>query len=207
VPTGHTILFAADFSENSVEAFRVACSIGSGCETRLIVLHIIDPEADEAGTTPGAEALRDTLKRRMREVYIPDRPLDVDDRIGVGAATAEILRTAEEAGADLIAMGTHGRTGLRRLLAGSVAIDVLRQARCSVLALNNRRGAARGCGIRTILLPTDFSKASEAALGPARAGPGPGGTPRRPARHPAGSLCGRQHGGGDRPEGRPARPE
>lgn len=163
-----TILFAADFSENSVEAFRVACSI-AGPRTRLIVLHAIDPDSDAAGTTPGAEALRATLVRQLRGVYIPDRPLEVDYCLGVGPAPIVILRTAEQAGVDLIAMGTHGRTGLRRLLAGSVAMDVLREACCPVLALHDRRGHPRSRDIRVVLFPTDFSRASEAASGPARA--------------------------------------
>jgi quercetin dioxygenase-like cupin family protein len=52
-----------------------------------------------------------------------------------GNAAEEILRLAERAGCDLIVMGTHGRTGLKRLLAGSVAEEVLRKAPCPVLAV------------------------------------------------------------------------
>jgi nucleotide-binding universal stress UspA family protein len=150
-----------------VEAFRVASSV-AGPEARLIVLHAIDPDSDAAGTTVGSEALRETLLRHLREVYIPDRPLEVEYHLGVGAAPIVILRAADGEGADLIAMGTHGRTGLRRLFAGSVAMDVLHAARCPVLALHDGRGEAVA-DIRVILLPTDFTKASEAALVPARA--------------------------------------
>jgi nucleotide-binding universal stress UspA family protein len=52
-----------------------------------------------------------------------------------GEPYAEILRVAEDDGCDLIVMGTHGRTGLRRLLMGSVAEQVLRQASCPVLTV------------------------------------------------------------------------
>lgn len=164
----HTTLFAADFSEDSVEVFRVACAIAVGRATRLIVLHVINPGRDEAGTTPGAEALRAALKRRLRGVYLPDRPIEVEYRLCVGSAAEGILRTAAEAGADLIAMGTHGRTGLRRLVAGSVATHVLREAACSVLALRGHGGATAAREVRVILHPTDFSRASEAASVAAR---------------------------------------
>jgi nucleotide-binding universal stress UspA family protein len=71
--------------------------------------------------------------------------------------------------ADLIVMGTHGRTGLRRLLAGSVAATVLARAHCSVLALRAGQGEPKADALQVILHPTDFSKASEAALKVARA--------------------------------------
>ena len=51
--SARTILFAADFSENSVEAFRIACSLAVERETRLIVLHVIDPDSDAAASSPG----------------------------------------------------------------------------------------------------------------------------------------------------------
>jgi nucleotide-binding universal stress UspA family protein len=87
----------------------------------------------------------------------------------MGSASEGILRTAAEVDADLIAMGTHGRTGLRRLIAGSAATDVLRGARCSVLALRRHGGAPTAREVRVILHPTDFSRASEAASAAARA--------------------------------------
>ena len=76
---------------------------------------------------------------------------------------------AHETHADLIVMGTHGRTGLYRLMAGSVATTVLEQAHCSVLALRAGNHAPIADEIRVVLHPTDFSKASEAALTVARA--------------------------------------
>lgn len=65
-------------------------------------------------------------------------------------------------------MGTHGCTGLRRLLAGSVAATVLAKANCSVMALRSGQGGYKSGEIRVILQPTDFSKAARAALGVAR---------------------------------------
>lgn len=104
----------------------------------------------------------------MCEFYVPIHPLDVEYLTSEGRAATEILRLAGAIGADLIAMGTHGRTGLRRLLAGSVATDVLRGSRCAVLALRSHDHPQVAAKLRVILYPTDFSKASEAALDVAR---------------------------------------
>ena len=61
----------------------------------------------------------------------------MDFRVRDGDAAEEILREAEEAKANLIVIGTHGRTGLGRLLMGSVAEAVLRRARCPVLTVKS----------------------------------------------------------------------
>ena len=85
-----------------------------------------------------------------------------------GAPSAEILHLATELGSDLIVLGTHGRTGLSRMLAGSVAVSVLRGARCPVLAVRSAGQPRAAKTIKVILHPTDFSVHSEAALGVAR---------------------------------------
>jgi nucleotide-binding universal stress UspA family protein len=153
-----TILFAADFSENSVDAFRIACSLAARDEALLIVLHVIDRDRDEGvRPSPGIEALAVSREKRMREVYVTDRPVRVAYRTSEGPAAAEILRTAEEVGADLIALGTHGRTGLRRLLAGSVAESVLRGTRHPAMALYSPEGRRlpEGCNRYHPKLPMD----------------------------------------------------
>src|SRR5947208_3358542 len=79
------------------------------------------------------------VRRRWQEQLNQIRP--VDAHIAVqhvfleGDAATEILRYAEDAGIDLIVMGTHGRTGLERLLMGSVTEQVMRGAKCSVLVV------------------------------------------------------------------------
>jgi len=59
-----------------------------------------------------------------------------------GDVATEILRLAQETGSDLIVMGTHGRTGLARLLMGSVAEQVVRKAPCPVLTVKTPFPAA-----------------------------------------------------------------
>jgi nucleotide-binding universal stress UspA family protein len=178
-----SILFAGDFSENSVQAFHVACLLSHEGQTHLTVLHVAPPDRvaghltitgrPVAGSpqTPTVEDPRLGLKHESRDVYSPDRPLDVHYRTSIGDdPSKEILHVADEISADLIVMGTHGRTGLRRLMAGSVASSVLARSHCSVLALHGGgvRREDKDDAIRVILHPTDFSAASETALKVAR---------------------------------------
>jgi nucleotide-binding universal stress UspA family protein len=142
-----TILFAADFSKNSKEAFGAACSLAVENKTRLLVLNVVEPNwVPEEPVYYGQQSVQfhaaepdqsrhEALRRELREVYAPDRPIHVDYQTREGEAAVEILRTAEELGCDLIVMGTHGRTGLSRLLMGSVAESVLSKASCPVLVV------------------------------------------------------------------------
>ena len=170
-----TILFAADFSDISQEAFRIACSLGLEGESRLHLLHVVEPDwvpEEPAGlgqliqfydaSTDGGQD--EAVTRRLRAAYVPSRPADVDYHTRHGDAAAEILRMADELKADLIVVGTHGRTGLCGLLAGSVATSVLRRAHCPVLAVRSAERPRMAEANRFILHPTDFSANSEEAL-------------------------------------------
>jgi nucleotide-binding universal stress UspA family protein len=174
------ILFATDFSENSRQAFEAACALGLGNQTRLVVLHVAEPnrvchqpvyhgqESVQFHAAQPGEVEQLSAMRRMGELYIPDRPVQMEYIANQGDAAEEILRKARELRSDLIVMGTHGRTGLRRMLAGSVAVSVLRAAPCPVLALRSVEQPRTTNDIRVILHPTDFSVDSEAALRVAR---------------------------------------
>ena len=165
MPPLRTILFAADFSENSVDAFRIACAMAARDEALVIVLHVIDREGDEgARHSPDIEALAATRGEQLREVYATGRPIEAAYRTSDGPAAAEILRTADEVGADLIALGTHGRTGLRRLVSGSVAEAVLRGTRRPVVALYSPEGLRLADPIRSILNPLSIRDDGEFVL-------------------------------------------
>jgi len=69
--------------------------------------------------------------------FHPHANVRMERRLEQGDATTEILRVAREESADLIVMGTHGRTGLGRLLMGSVAEQVMRRAPCPVLTVKS----------------------------------------------------------------------
>jgi len=175
-----TILFAADFSENSREAFSMACALAREDKTRMYVLSVAEPawvaedpvhfgqsSVEFHKKAPDDQRLK-SLEQKLRDEYVPGHPIDVEYRARDGEISDEILATAQEIGADLIVMGTHGRTGMNWLLAGSIATTVLRKAACPVLALRSSLSMHKDDGVRVILHPTDFSESSQAALTVAR---------------------------------------
>jgi nucleotide-binding universal stress UspA family protein len=130
MPSIRTILHPTDFSEQAARAFEIACSLARDHAARLIVLHVVPTPSGEP--RPGDEQERERLLRRLA----PAAPeLEFERRLEHGDVVAGILRTAGECRCDLIVMGTHGRSGLRRIRMGSVAESVLHEALCPVLSL------------------------------------------------------------------------
>ena len=78
---------------------------------------------------------RAALERVGQHLDGPDLKYPVETRLSRGDAADQVLRTAAEIRADLIVMGTHGRTGLGRLLLGNVAESVLPEADCPVMVV------------------------------------------------------------------------
>ena len=78
---------------------------------------------------------------------MPDKPVVHEFRTLHGDPATEIVRLAEQERVDLIVMATTGRTGLRRVLMGSVAEAIVRQATCPVLSLKEPPSAMRCCPI------------------------------------------------------------
>jgi len=136
--TIHTILVPTDFSEYSDAAFRVASSLASEQEARLIVLHV-NPPATMHGEVIDRREPNGYYDRLWEELYAR-KPLDprteVEHRLREGDPVEEILEAAKESSCDLIVMGTHGRSGLGRLLLGSIAEKIMREAPCPVLTIN-----------------------------------------------------------------------
>jgi len=134
------ILYPTDFSDRSEKAFQLACALARDYEARLIILHVAEPPAfithgEMARALDHMDGYKEELKDKLRELQAPDCTVVVARSLQQGDPAAEILRSAEETNADLIVMGTHGRTGLRRLLMGSVAEQVVRRAGCPVLTV------------------------------------------------------------------------
>ena len=130
------ILCPTDFSELSEYAFQVASALARAYGAWLIVLHVdtSSPHSvEQVSQQPGGH--RAQLAALLEGFQVLDPQVYVEHRLESGDPVPAILRVAREAPADLVVMGTHGRTGLRRLLLGSVAERVLRQAPCSVLTV------------------------------------------------------------------------
>jgi nucleotide-binding universal stress UspA family protein len=135
-----TILHPTDFSEDSEAAFRLARGLARDHHARLVLLHVtVLPDLAYRGygapgtTLQEGEYLADV--REELEKLDPGPDVTTERRLREGETSDEILRAAADSGADLIVMGTHGRSGLRHLLLGSVADKVVRQAHCPVLTV------------------------------------------------------------------------
>ena len=135
----HTILHATDFSPQSEAAFGVACALARDYRARVIVMHVHQTPTmafGEFGALPPApDETEEGLRARLANIRPTDATVPVDRYMTDGEPAEEILRLAKERGADLIVLGTHGRTGLGRLLMGSVAENVMRRAPCLVLTV------------------------------------------------------------------------
>ncbi len=137
LPLG-TVLHPTDFSENSEYAFRVACGLARDYKARLVLLHVMAPPmVIYAGGPVPAETWPslDEVQEKLRELQRQAHRVRVETQVLQGDPVDMILRAAEETDSDVIVMGTHGRTGLGRLLMGSVAEAVLRKAPCPVLSV------------------------------------------------------------------------
>jgi nucleotide-binding universal stress UspA family protein len=139
-----TILHPTDFSAHSEYAFRIACALAHDYEARLIVVHVlhaVPPARTDGGggqaRSPWPDEHRSSLWEKLERLPLHYPGVRIERRLVEGGIAEEILRMAEEYRCDLVVMGTHGRTGLDRMLMGSVAEEVLRRARCPVLAVKD----------------------------------------------------------------------
>jgi nucleotide-binding universal stress UspA family protein len=134
----HTILHPTDFSERSQSALLLACALGRDYGARLVVLHVaVQPTIvyGEGVVPPDPELLLQEDREQLDRLPVPDANVRALRRLEEGDPATEILRVAGEINASLIVMATHGRTGLERLLMGSVAEQVMRKAPCPVLTV------------------------------------------------------------------------
>jgi nucleotide-binding universal stress UspA family protein len=138
-----TILCPTDFSSRSEYAFRLACALARDYSAHLVVLHVIEPAivAYPMGPVmppPPPADYKEKLWDAFRQLQASDpkiRELRLDIKMVEGDPKQVICGLAKETGSDLIVMGTHGRSGVGRLLLGSVAEEVLRKAPCPVLTV------------------------------------------------------------------------
>ncbi len=138
------ILAPTDFSEASWTALKRASELAVHFESELLVFYavppvpILPPDPSYAFELPEYEkALQSDADERLQEVierHVSDR-VRVRSMVGYGDAASEIVRVADEEGADVIVISTHGHTGWRHLMFGSVAGKVVRHSGCSVLTI------------------------------------------------------------------------
>lgn len=134
-----TILFPTDFSEASTAAFQYAVEYARGSAGRLLIVHVQEPThpliGGEIAYVPPMETDLARIKTMLQNIVPASPRLDYSHRLLQGDPASEIVNLAKAEHVDLIVLGTHGRTGLERLLLGSTAEQVLRRAPCPVLAV------------------------------------------------------------------------
>jgi len=131
------ILFPTDFSPASQEALRWATSLARDSGAAMLIVHVEEPPMAYGGGEMyfPIEENREELRKSLVQVVPTDHAVPFEHLLLVGDPADAIAQTAEKEGCDLIVMGTHGRTGLTRLLMGSVAEAVVRKAKCPVLTV------------------------------------------------------------------------
>jgi nucleotide-binding universal stress UspA family protein len=134
------ILYPTDFSTTGRPALEMATSLARDRQAKLLIVHVEEPPMAYGGGEFYYGALEPDhveLERMLKEVVPADSAVPVEHRLIVGSPAESIVYLAEKENVDLIVMPTHGRTGLARLLMGSVAEEVVRKAKCPVLTVKN----------------------------------------------------------------------
>jgi nucleotide-binding universal stress UspA family protein len=121
------ILIASDGSPCSVVAFREALAIARQMRGQLLAISVL-PRKKETGM---AEAIMENL-----HIIAAEQGVNLESRVLVGEPDAAIVEAAQKSRTELMVMGSHGRTGLKRLLLGSVVERVIGRVACPVLVVN-----------------------------------------------------------------------
>jgi len=149
------ILWTTDFSDASKTSLRAAGEWALQFKSLLYALNVVDPipavrppvfsAMEPADTGFNIDAYRRELEKASRESLkeIIDEELDkrvsAQPLVSYGNAPREIIRVADEKGVDMIVISTHGRTGLKHLVFGSVAEQVVRNAHVPVLVIRSQK--------------------------------------------------------------------
>jgi len=127
------ILVPIDWSEQSNRIFELAASLAEERNAQLVILGVVPSPTVIYGPPP------ENYLNHLFEELCQIKPSNVKTRVEYllmqGNPATAILKAARESRCDLIVMGTHGRKGLRRVLMGSVAEEVVRKAPCPVLTV------------------------------------------------------------------------
>ena len=130
------ILAPTDFSELSAAGMRYACDLAKDSGAELIVFNVVSVDEsnaiDKRELAEHKKRLEDFVNEKLAEQA---KGIAVRQMVAGGQPFSAIIDCAEAERADLIVMSTHGRTGLTRMLIGSVTDKILRGARCPVLVV------------------------------------------------------------------------
>jgi nucleotide-binding universal stress UspA family protein len=139
------ILFPTDFSTCSDAGLEQATALARDTGAKLLIIHVEEPPAAYGGGEMYygiSEPDQTALLRMLHDVRPTDPNVPYEHRLLRGDPAEMIVEEADREHCDLIVMGTHGRTGFKRLLMGSVAEAVVRKANCAVFTYKLPRKAA-----------------------------------------------------------------
>ncbi|MDB4971270.1 MAG: UspA domain protein [Myxococcales bacterium] len=140
------IFCPTDFSAGSHEAFETALVMATDSGARLTLFHVLHvppmvfPDVMLPTTTELMRELEEAAEHQLQALCARARAAGVvsDYQTAFGTTHAEICAAAEQAGVDLIVIGTHGRGGFSHAILGSVAEKVVRKAQCPVLTVRSQ---------------------------------------------------------------------
>jgi len=142
------ILHPSDFSAASNAAFKKAIEMAKASRAELLIVHVINPIVPVAGdgyVSPKmyedlAASTRAWARKQLDRLLVKAKKSGVRGKgvLAEGAAHEQIARIAKTKRADLVVMGTHGRSGFAKLFLGSVAGRVVAAAPCPVLTVKGR---------------------------------------------------------------------
>jgi nucleotide-binding universal stress UspA family protein len=137
LPRGEKILVALDGSEHAYRALDQAISLAKVCNSFIYLISVLDLYPGQMSLAPLLEEklsaeIHETLEKGKEMVEKENLSCETIVHMG-GMAHEFIVREAKEKGVDLIVMGSHGRTGLSKMLVGSVTERVIGHAPCAVM--------------------------------------------------------------------------
>jgi nucleotide-binding universal stress UspA family protein len=141
MPNFQRILHPTDFSQPAAQAFLVARTLARDNAAKLILLHVAQQPAisNVAGLPvpppPPLSIDINGLKAQLDAIAAANPQLRIESHVVEGQPSSAILDVAHELNCDMIVIGSHGRTGLNRLLMGSIAEQLVRRATCPVLTV------------------------------------------------------------------------
>ncbi len=167
------ILLATDFSKPAQRAHAYAAKLATAFNARLVILNVLEgPPVLDREFPVNALYLKQLQEEADRELtklarLVKRDGISVEPWLEYGIPAQCIAKAAEKRSAALIVLGTHGRTGWNRVLLGSTAEAVVREASCPVLTVRlaeESAGLPGDATIESLLVPIDFSEFAQEAL-------------------------------------------
>ncbi|MFQ3593264.1 MAG: universal stress protein, partial [Gemmataceae bacterium] len=114
------ILYATDFSSYSNQAYFHAVSLAKAHQATLVVVYVYDPSQNQSPPPPQGVTPADYWREQLEQIRPLDESIPVEHHLLIGDPASELVNFTLQHPINLVVMGTHGRTGLDRLLMGSL---------------------------------------------------------------------------------------